>query len=171
MSSIREAGPYGDESEISCGATAAKKKAPSRTGSPKPYQVFVSHATTDKWIATKVCELIERAGAKTFRDDRDIHGGDDIPEEIRRQIKQSKEIPVLLTPESINRQWVILEIGAAWVISEKMRITIVRYHIPIDTVPVMLRNRKSITLNEFDRYLTELSTRVRGHHGGSQQTV
>jgi hypothetical protein len=64
-----------------------------------------------------------------------------------------------------------MEIGAAWVISRQMRITIIRYHIPIDTIPAMLKNRKSITLNEFDHYLTDLSTRIRGHHGGRQQTL
>jgi hypothetical protein len=41
-------------------------------------------------------------------------GGDDIPEEIRRQIKLSREIVILLTPESIDRRWVLLEVGAAW---------------------------------------------------------
>jgi hypothetical protein len=50
------------------------------------YQVFVSHATADKWLTTTFCEKIEAAGASTFRDDRDINGGDDIPEEIRTQV-------------------------------------------------------------------------------------
>jgi hypothetical protein len=51
-----------------------------------PYLVFISHATADKWIAKVFCEKIEAIGAKTFRDDRDINGGDDLPEQIRRQI-------------------------------------------------------------------------------------
>lgn len=89
-------------------------KKESRKPSARPYQVFVSHATADKWLATTVCEKIDATGATSFRDDRDIRGGDDIPEEIRRQIKQSKEILVILTPESIERRWVILEVGAAW---------------------------------------------------------
>ena len=67
----------------------------------KPYQVFVSHATSDKWLAKVLCEKIEAAGATSFRDDRDIDGGD-IPEEIRRQIKRAQEIIVLLTPESVD---------------------------------------------------------------------
>jgi hypothetical protein len=83
----------------------AKKKA-SAASPGKPYQVFVSHATADKWLAKTICDKIEGTGATIFRDDRDINGGDDIPEEIRLQIKQSMEIVVLLTPESINRQWV-----------------------------------------------------------------
>jgi TIR domain len=138
---------------------AKKKTAPGRTPR-KPYQVFISHATADKWIAVKICESIEKFGAKTFRDDRDINGGDDIPEEIRRQIKQSREMLVLWTPESMNRPWVTLEIGAAWGEGKRMRITIVRYHVPVDTVPAMLKNRKSITLNEVDQYLDELKNRI-----------
>src|SRR4051794_1532086 len=114
-----------------------------------PYQVFVSHATADKWIARIICEKIEAAGASTFRDDRDIQGGDDIPEAIRRHIKPSKEIVVLLTPDSINRQWVTLEIGAAWGRSKHMRITLIMCHATVDPIPTMMKNKKAIHLNEF----------------------
>jgi hypothetical protein len=75
------------------------------------YQVFVSHATADKWIAKVICEKIEDTGATTFRDDRDIAAGDDIPEEIQRQLKRSQEIVVLFTPQSIGRVWILLEVG------------------------------------------------------------
>ncbi len=61
----------------------------SNKGKPSPYLVFISHATADKWIAKTLCEKIESVGAVTFRDDRDIAGGDDIPEQIRREIVRS----------------------------------------------------------------------------------
>jgi len=131
----------------------------------KPYQIFVSHATADRWIATAVCEKLESTGATTFRDDRDINGGDDIPEEIRRQIKQSKEIVVLLTPESINRQWVTLEVGAAGGWSKRMRIVLIRCHVSVDPIPDMIKNKKAILLNDLDDYLSELTKRVRDYHG------
>ena len=54
---------------------------------------------------------IEATGASTFRDDCDIDGGDDIPETIRAEIKRSRESIVLLTPESVNRPWVLLEVA------------------------------------------------------------
>lgn len=76
--------------------------------------MFVSHATADKWLARTICEKIEQAGATTFRDDRDIDGGDDIPERLREEIERSAELLVLLTPISVNRRWVLLDIGAAW---------------------------------------------------------
>lgn len=142
----------------------AKKKAAAKR-LPKPYQVFVSHATADKWLAKTVCEKLESTGAITFRDDRDIRGGDDIPEEIRLQIKRSKELVVLLTPESINRQWVTLEVGAAWGWSKRVRIVLIRYHAAIDPIPDMIKNKKTIALNEFDDYVSELARRVREYHG------
>ncbi len=46
------------------------------------YRVFVSHATADKWVARMICEKIEAVGAITFRDDRDIEGGDSIPKSL-----------------------------------------------------------------------------------------
>src|SRR5260370_24174075 len=91
----------------------AKKRRVAAKSVKRKFQVFVTHATADKWLATTFCEKIEAAGASTFRDDRDINGGDDIPEEIRTQIKQSREFVVLLTPESADKPWVLLEGGAA----------------------------------------------------------
>lgn len=137
------------------------KKSSTRVRARKSYQVFVSHATADKWLATTLCEKIESTGAATFRDDRDIDGGDDIPERIRLQIKQSKEIVVLLTPESVDRQWVVLEVGAAWGWSRRMRITVVMCHVAVDPIPEMIKNKKAIRLNELDAYLSQLANRVR----------
>ncbi len=75
------------------------------------------------------CEKIEAAGASTFRDGRDINGGDDIREEIRSQIKQSRERVVLLTPEAVDRPWILLEVGAAWGWRKDYRIVPVRRHL------------------------------------------
>jgi hypothetical protein len=115
-------------------------------------------------LARTICERIEATGAATFRDDRDIHGGDDIPEEIRRQIKQSKELVVLLTPQSVGRQWVTLEVGAAWGWSKRIRIIVILYHVAADPMPDMIKNKKAILLNDFDQYVIELANRVRSHH-------
>ena len=125
------------------------------------YQVFVSHATDDKWIAKVICEKLEGIGASTFRDDRDINGGDDIPEEIRQQIKHSQEMVVLLTPKSVDRQWVLLEVGAAWGWRKNFRIVAILYHVDINPIPEMIKSKKAIKINDFDNYLTEISTRVK----------
>lgn len=39
------------------------KRASGSSKKPPPYQVFVSHATEDKWIARTLCEKMESVGA------------------------------------------------------------------------------------------------------------
>jgi hypothetical protein len=136
-----------------------------KPGHPKPYQVFVSHATADKWLARMICEKVEATGASTFRDDRDIDGGDDIPERIRAEIKRSREIVVLLTPHSVNRPWVLVEVGAAWCHSKSMRILPILCHVEADSIPDMIKSRKATPLNDCDELFAEIASRVRKHHG------
>ena len=122
--------------------------------------MFVSHATADKWLATTLCEKLEAAGAVTFRDDRDINGGDDIPESIRIAIQESQEMLVLLTPESVTRPWVLMEVGAAWMRGPEVRIIAVLCHVGIEPIPDMLKQKKVISINDVDQYLKELSDRI-----------
>lgn len=134
-------------------------------GKPKDgsYLVFVGHATADKWIAKALCERIEAVGAKSFRDDRDIDGGDDIPDQIRRQIIRSNEMVVLLTPESVDRPWVLLEVGAAWGRRQRARIVAVLCHVEVDTIPDIIGSKKAVSINSFDEYLEQLKHRVEGY--------
>ena len=99
-----------------------------------------------------------------FRDDRDIRGGDDIPEEIFRQIRQSQEFLVLLTPASVCRPWVLLEIGAACGCDPPPRIIAVRYFVETDSIPSLIQSKKGFHLNEVDVYLQEVASRVEARH-------
>lgn len=144
---------------------AQRAKKPGRRGTQKgaqPYRVFVSHATADKWIAVALCQGLERVGARTFRDDRDIESGDDIPQALRSELIRSDELVVLLTPESVNRPWVLLEVGAFWGRRKDARIVAVLCHVDFDTIPDMIKSKKAIPINQFDQYLRELATRARG---------
>jgi hypothetical protein len=133
-----------------------------RVADHAPYKIFISHATADKWIAIQICNAIDAInGVTTFRDDRDIDGGDDIPEMIGEHIRSSDEMVLLLTPESVDRQWPLLELGAAALgVSRTIRITVVLCHVAIDPIPPMLRSKKAIPLNEFDSFLKQLSRRA-----------
>ena len=126
--------------------------------------IFISHATTDKWIARVICDKLEAVGAKTFRDDRDIAGGDLIPEEIRKQIYRSHELLVLLTPNSVGRMWVNFELAVGWGRGKRMRIVVVLYHVDVEAIPEPVRSRKAILLNDFDQYLKEMAERLRAKH-------
>lgn len=120
-----------------------KQKTTEKASRTSTYQVFVSHATADKWLAIAICEKIEGVGATTFRDDRDISGGDSIPEAIRTQIQVSRELVVLLTPESVDRPWVLLEVGAAWGRRRNYRIVPVLCHVTVDAIPDIIEGKKA----------------------------
>ncbi|NQU25006.1 MAG: toll/interleukin-1 receptor domain-containing protein [Candidatus Nealsonbacteria bacterium] len=111
-------------------------------------------------MARILCEKIEKAGADTFRDDRDIAGGDDIPDEIRREIVRSNELVVLLTPKSVDRPWVLLEVGAAWGRRHNARIVVVLCHVEVDTIPDIIGSKKAVPINDLDNYFKELKRRV-----------
>ena len=130
-----------------------------RKAKPK-YRVFVSHATADKWVARMICEKIEAVGAATFRDDRDIEGGDAIPRILRDELLDSDEFLLLLTPTSANRPWVTIEIGAAW--AKDMRIVPICYQCSAEMIPATIRDNKAFDLNDLDRYLVELVGRIAG---------
>jgi hypothetical protein len=110
--------------------------------------------------------LIEQRGKtnriKTFLDEKDIHGGDSIPESIRARIRECQEFVVLLSRYSIDRQWVLVEVGAAWGL--KKHIVAITDKITPEEMPEITRSHKAIDLNEFDKYVEELVQRARRTH-------
>ncbi|MCH7687382.1 MAG: toll/interleukin-1 receptor domain-containing protein [Planctomycetes bacterium] len=140
---------------------AKKRRNPKRSVTRKqlPYRVFISRATHDKWIAKILCEKFEAAGAKTFRDDRDIQGGDSIPDVILSEIRSCDEVVVLLTPESVQRQWVLIEIGIA--IGVKRRIIPLMYHIDPKQLPAIIRDNRGFSLNDLDDYIADVTKRIK----------
>ena len=127
-----------------------KSKSLLRPISEKRHLVFVSHATYDKWIAKVVCEKLEsqEVGASAFRDDRDIDGGDSIPESIMKAIRECSELVVLLTPQSVVRQWVVAEIAMATILGK--RVVPFLYHVKPDEMFALIRDTKAYDLNDLE---------------------
>ena len=81
------------------------------------YRVFLSHSRKDRWIARQCARLIEEAGkprVEVFFDEKDIEGGQSIPDSVRTGIEKCDEFVVLLSRFSKDRPWVLIEMGAAW---------------------------------------------------------
>lgn len=127
----------------------------------RKYLIFISHSTSDRWIAKQIAKLLEQVGSvKTFLDERDIEIGDSIPDTIRQRIKECNEFLVLLTKNSINRPWVLIEISAAW--GHGKRIIAVVDKVTPEEMPEIMLPYKAVDLNAFDEYVGQLLDRVRG---------
>jgi len=134
-----------------------------KTQTGKSYLVFISHSTKDRWIARQMAALIEEGGreygVRTFLDEKDIAGGDSIPESIRRNIQECSEFVVLLSRYSIDRPWVLIEIGAAWALGK--RIVAIIDKVTPEEMPDIIASYKAIDLNSFDHYLEQLFNRAK----------
>jgi len=137
--------------------------------SPKPRLIFISHSSADTWVAKQIAREIEARGGTPFLDEAQIDAGDDFEEDILRFLEQAHELVVLLTPWALDRPYVWAEIGAAW----GRRIPIVALLLGITPtelqtrpgVPVLLKKRDLLQLNDIDVYLKQLAVRIGQHRG------
>jgi hypothetical protein len=131
--------------------------------------VFVSHSSQDTWIAKQIAREIESRGATPFLDEAQVDAGADFEEDILNFLERAHELVVLLTPWALERPYVWAEIGAAW----GRRIPIVALLLGMTAtelqsrpgIPVLLKKRDLLQLNEVGVYLDQLSGRIRQRQG------
>jgi hypothetical protein len=131
--------------------------------------IFVSHSSADTWVAKQIAREIEVRGGTPFLDEAEVDAGADFEEDILNFLEKAHELVVLLTPWALERPYVWAEIGAAW----GRRIPIVALLLGITAtelqarpgVPILLKKRDLLQLNEIDTYLDQLAVRVSAHKG------
>lgn len=129
--------------------------------------VFVSHSGPDTWVAKQIAREIEARGATPFLDEAQVDAGADFEEDILEFLQRAHELVVLLTRWALDRPYVWAEIGAAW----GRRIPIVALLLGITAtelqsrpgIPVLLKKRDLLELNDVEVYLEQLGARV--HQG------
>jgi hypothetical protein len=78
------------------------------------YDIFLSYSNLDRHIAEELEDELKAKGLTCFLAEKSLPGGTEWIPKLREAIKESDYILLLLTPRSIGRPWVNLEIGAAW---------------------------------------------------------
>jgi hypothetical protein len=131
--------------------------------------VFVSHSGPDTWVANQIAREIEARGATTILDEAQVDDGADFEEDIRDFLARAHELVVLLTPWALDRPYVWVEIGAAWarglpIVALLLGITATELQTR-PGVPVLLKKRDVLELNQIGSYLERLAARMRQHEG------
>jgi len=130
------------------------------------WTVFISHSGTDTWVAQQIAREIEACGAVPFLDEANIAVGDDFEDRILEALEEAQELVVLLTPWALSRPYVWAEIGAAW--GRRIPIIAILYGLTAGDiqsnpgVPVIIKRRDFIELNNIGIYLDELRQRIQG---------
>lgn len=143
---------------------------PTEAVTPK---AFLSHSHADKESIIHPLDKLLREvnGVATWLDDRDMPAGANLMDAIFAQgIGQADAVIVVLTPNSINSDWVHEELSVAFVrkINQQVKALIpVVYGIPDDLVPPALAATNWIKLSEIsDASLADCARRIgRALHG------
>jgi hypothetical protein len=127
------------------------------------YRIFVSHGSTDAWVASQIASRLRECGAEIFLDNNDLNKGDDFKRIIRTEVAKSDELVALFTPWSVHRNWVWVEIGAAWV--NQKRVVVVLYNVTLGDLDTgggraVLEDLNLVQINEIESYFDEVRIRV-----------
>ena len=133
------------------------------------YKIFFSHGGDDTFIVKEFLKpKVENSGASVFLDAGRIEYGEDFRQTILKELGSCDELLVLFTPSSIQRPWVIAEIGA--ILIREKRVVAIRYgpsEEQLHTLGLMslLGTRSLLRMEDFDEYVKQLSRRVQenGH--------
>ena len=119
----------------------------------------------DTWVAKQIAREISNCGATPFLDEADINVGSDFEEDILAFLERTHELVVLLTPWALDRPYVWAELGAAW--GRRIPIVALLHGItPAELqsrsgVPIFLKKRDLLPLNEIQTYLQQLRERIK----------
>lgn len=126
--------------------------------------IFLSHSTKDRWIARQMALILEGKGRvlglQVFLDEKSIEGGESISEAIRTNLERCDEVLLLLSKYSVDRPWVLAEMGAAWGLRKRI-VPVIDKLSPAE-MPDLMRDTKAWDLNDFDKCVAEILRRARG---------
>jgi hypothetical protein len=89
-----------------------------------PYCVFVSHGWHDRWIAKQMASNVRNeTGAEVFIDIFNVHSGDRIEERVHSGLTGCTELLSLLTPWSVDRNWVWSEMAERGLLKRGMSVS------------------------------------------------
>jgi len=126
--------------------------------------VFISHSSRDTWVAKQIAREVATCGAIPFLDEADVEAGAEFEDAILEFLAKAHELVVLLTPWALDRAYIWAEIGAAW--GRRILIIAILHGITPQElqsktgIPVLIKKRDLIELNNIDVYLGQLRKRV-----------
>jgi hypothetical protein len=147
--------------------------------SRKKWLVFISHSSTDLWVAKQIAARIADCGAVPFLDEAGVDVGADFEEDILTFLEKADELLVLLTPWALERPYVWAEMGAAW--GRRIPIVALLHGVAAadlqsqPTIPIFLKRRDLLNLNDIEVYFDQVRRRTTGRRAppggrGNEQT-
>lgn len=127
-------------------------------------KIFISYNHADRNFVEKLAKNLQNAGLSVWWDEWEIKVGDSIVQKVSNGITTSAYLLVILSPDSVNSEWVQREISSAMMkqLSRKNDITILPLLLKDCDVPVLLTDiRWADFRKSYKSGLTELLKALR----------
>lgn len=115
------------------------------------FDLFISYSTRDSKAAKKIDTTATALGLKGFLAEKDLKGGDEWADRIRDALNSSREVVILVTPNSIGSIWVHRELTAAWVLYK--RSTPILLNCTEKDLPDLLKPRHYVKFRNIEKFL------------------
>ena len=117
-------------------------------------KVFLSHNSKDKWLARRISKDLTDLGAETFLDEKDISTGVSIDDTIQKHLGECDDFLVLLSPSSLESDWVLIELGGAIALSK--RLVPILLYIDANEIPKPITKHLARDISDIERYYDEV---------------
>lgn len=142
---------------------AVSEGEPELVAHPTP-KVFLSYASEDKNTASLIAHTLQANGIDTWWDEWCISAGDSLRQKIDEGLGDCSHFVVLLTPNSIIKPWVNLEIDSGLMLKLKSRAKFIplRYQLPVEKLSPLLQGMLSPCVDDPERDISQLINDIHG---------
>jgi hypothetical protein len=127
--------------------------------------VFLSYSKADSQYAKRLHSRLIDRGFSAYLAEKALRGGDSFSNEIRAALRRSQELWILVTPASLQSEWVMTEWGAAWALGKRIVPILLRCN--EGDLPDRLRSLHCVDYAEINSLLTDLTQRLGDLAGGA----
>lgn len=99
-------------------------------------RIFVSYSSNDRWFASLLLSRLTNHRDVSIFSTQDLSAAEDFRHRIKEELKAASAVLVLLSQRSVESNWVLYELGAAWALEKPIVAVLmdpeVRDKIPVD---------------------------------------
>jgi hypothetical protein len=107
-------------------------------------QVFVSYKTEDEALARELCKMLDKRGVASFLAASSIEPAADWVGEILQQLRASRLLLLIATPQAIKSDWCKFEVGAA--LGLEIPIVCALFQVVVNELPELLRRYQTVVV-------------------------
>jgi len=113
-------------------------------------RIFLSYVTADREYAHKLYSLLSKRPNLYIFTPEMLSAGEAWESILKKELSQSDIFVVLLSANSVDSEWVLHELGAAWALNKPI-IPVVTHPEVFSKIPLTLRQIKLIEIKELEK--------------------